>query len=154
MSKTNHQRWPIESDAVWSVPSVHNSVLLWRLQGGILPVLGLFLRHYCLRVRRSGEWHDITETCGMTRHEYRTSRQFNTIVFLLGSALCSPVPMFPGTYVPRTYVPRYLCSPVPMFPGTDVPRTYVPRYPCSPVPMFPKPMFPGTYVPRFTSNVL
>ena len=27
-----------------------------------------------------------------------------------GSALCSPVPMFPGTYVPR-----YLCSPVPMF---------------------------------------
>ena len=39
-----------------------------------------------------------------------------------GSALCSPVPMFPGTYVPRTYVPRYLCSPVPMFPGTDVPR--------------------------------
>ena len=41
-----------------------------------------------------------------------------------GSALCSPVPMFPGTYVPRTYVPRYLCSPVPicMFLGTDVPR--------------------------------
>ncbi len=30
--------------------------------------------------------------------------------------LCSPVPMFPGTYVPRTYVPQYLCSPVPMFP--------------------------------------
>ena len=28
-----------------------------------------------------------------------------------------PVPMFPGTDVPRTYVPRYLCSPVPMFPG-------------------------------------
>ena len=25
--------------------------------------------------------------------------------------------MFPGTDVPRTYVPRYLCSPVPMFPG-------------------------------------
>ena len=71
-----------------------------------------------------------------------------------GSALCSPVPMFPGTYVPRTYVPRYLCSPVPMFPGTDVPRTYVPRYLCSPVPMFAEPMFPGTYVPRFTANVL
>ena len=71
-----------------------------------------------------------------------------------GSALCSPVPMFPGTYVPRTYVPRYLCSPVPMFPGTDVPRTYVHRYLCSPVPMFPEPMFPGTYVPRFTANVL
>ena len=35
----------------------------------------------------------------------------------VGSALCSPVPMFPGTYIPR-----YLCSPVPMFPGTDVPR--------------------------------
>ena len=37
--------------------------------------------------------------------------------------LCFPVPMFPGTDVPRTYmfpgayVPRYLCSPVPMFPG-------------------------------------
>ena len=27
------------------------------------------------------------------------------------------VPMFPGTDVPRTYVPRYRCSPVPMFPG-------------------------------------
>ena len=61
---------------------------------------------------------------------------------LRGSALCSPVPMFPGTYVPRTYVPRYLCSPVPMFPGTDVPRTYVSRYLCSPVPMFTEPMFP------------
>ena len=24
-----------------------------------------------------------------------------------GSALCSPVPMFPGTDVPRTYVPRF-----------------------------------------------
>ena len=38
-----------------------------------------------------------------------------------GAYLCSPVPMFPGTDVPRTYVPRYLCS----------------RYLCSPVPMFP-----------------
>ena len=35
---------------------------------------------------------------------------------LTGSAQCSPVPMFTGTYVPRTYVPRYLCSPVLMFP--------------------------------------
>ena len=56
-----------------------------------------------------------------------------------GSALCSPVPMFPGTDVPRTYVPRYRCSPVP---------SYVPRYLCS-----PKPMFPGRptyiYVPRY-----
>ena len=34
-----------------------------------------------------------------------------------GAYLCSPAPMFPGTDVPRTYVPRYLCSPVPMFPG-------------------------------------
>ena len=60
--------------------------------------------------------------------------------------------MFPGTYVPR-----YLCSPVPIFPGTDVPRTYVPRYLCSPVPMFPEPMFPvpifpGTDVTRFAVN--
>ena len=39
-----------------------------------------------------------------------------------GAYLCFPVPMFPGTDVPRTYVPRCLCSPVPMFPGTDVPR--------------------------------
>ena len=30
--------------------------------------------------------------------------------------------LFPGYYVPRTYVPRYICSPVPMFPGTYVPR--------------------------------
>ena len=37
-----------------------------------------------------------------------------------GAYLCFPVPMFPGTDVPRTYVPRCLCSPVPMFPGTDV----------------------------------
>ena len=42
----------------------------------------------------------------------------------LRSALCSPAPIFPGTYVPRTYVPRYLCSPVP---------SYVPRYRCSPI---------------------
>ena len=39
-----------------------------------------------------------------------------------GAYLCFPVPMFPGTDVPRTYdpgtyVPQYLCSPVPMFPG-------------------------------------
>ena len=39
-----------------------------------------------------------------------------------GAYLCFPVPMFPGTDVPRTYVPRCLCSPVSMFPGTDVPR--------------------------------
>ena len=39
-----------------------------------------------------------------------------------GAYLCFPVPMFPGTDVPRTYVPQCLCSPVPMFPGTDVPR--------------------------------
>ena len=38
-----------------------------------------------------------------------------------GAYLCSPVPMFPGNDVPRTYVPRCLCFPVPMFPGTDVP---------------------------------
>ena len=37
-----------------------------------------------------------------------------------GSALCSPVPMFPEPIFPgsysRVYVPRYLGSPVPMFP--------------------------------------
>ena len=43
----------------------------------------------------------------------------------MGSALCSPGPMFPGTYVPRV-----LCSPGPMFPGS-----YVPRVLCSPDPM-------------------
>ena len=42
--------------------------------------------------------------------------------------LCSPVPMFPGTHVPR-----YLCSPVPMFPEPMFPGTYVPRYLCSPI---------------------
>ena len=35
----------------------------------------------------------------------------------------------------RTYVSRYLCSPVPMFPGTDVPRTCAPRCLCSRVPI-------------------
>ena len=65
-----------------------------------------------------------------------------------GAYLCSPVPMLPGTYVPRTYVPRYLCSPVPMFPGT-----YVPRYLCSPNLCSPVPMFPGTYVPRYLCSV-
>ena len=83
--------------------------------------------------------------------ESQTSYRLYAVAMLVerGSALCSPVPMFPGTYVPRTYVPRYLCSPVPMFPGTDVPRTYVPWYLC-----FPVPMFPGAYVPRFIANVL
>ena len=33
--------------------------------------------------------------------------------YLCSPNLCSPVSMFPGTYVPRTYVPQYLCSPVP-----------------------------------------
>ena len=40
-------------------------------------------------------------------------------------------------------------SPVPMFPGT-----YVPRYRCSPNLCSPVPMFPSTYVPRFTANML
>ena len=40
------------------------------------------------------------------------------LTLFLGSALCSPVPMFPRTDVPRTYVPRYRC----------VPGTYVPRF--------------------------
>ena len=63
--------------------------------------------------------------------------------------------MFPGTYAPLYQCSPNLCSPVHMFPGTDVPRTYdVPRYLCSPVPMFPEPMFPGTYVPRRTANML
>ena len=34
----------------------------------------------------------------------------------VGSALCSPVPVFPEPMFTGTYVPRYLCSPVPMFP--------------------------------------
>ena len=56
---------------------------------------------------------------------------------LWGSDLCSPGPMFPGSYVPRV-----LCSPGPMFPGS-----YVPRVLCSPGPMFPGSlMFPGSYV--------
>ena len=53
-----------------------------------------------------------------------------------GSALCSPVPVFPGTYDPGTYVPRYLCSPVPMFPVPMFPdllqmccRAYIIRRP-------------------------
>ena len=46
-----------------------------------------------------------------------TNRYQTAYVPRTGSALCSPVPMFPGTDVPRTYVPRYLCSPVPMFAG-------------------------------------
>ena len=32
--------------------------------------------------------------------------------YLCSPNLCSPVPMFHGTYVPRTYVPGYLCSPI------------------------------------------
>ena len=54
----------------------------------------------------------------------------------VGSSLCSPVPIFPGTHVLR-----YLCYPVPMsmFPGT-----YIPRDLC-----YPGPMLPGTYVPRY-----
>ena len=55
---------------------------------------------------------------------FSVSEESNISIMMLsqqpcrGSALCSPVPMFPGrpTYVPRTYIPRHLCSPVPMFP--------------------------------------
>ena len=68
----------------------------------------------------------------------------------MGSALCSPVPMFPA--IPGTDVPRYLCSLVPMFPEPMFPGTDVPRYLCSPVPMFPEPMFPCTYVPRYVCS--
>ena len=46
-------------------------------------------------------------------------------IFKLAAYLCSPGPMFPGSYVPRV-----LCSPGPMFPGS-----YVPRVLCSPGPM-------------------
>ena len=53
--------------------------------------------------------------------------------YLCSRVLCSPGPMFPGSYVPQ--VP---CSPGPMFPGS-----YVPRVLCS-----PGPMFPGSHVPR------
>ena len=51
----------------------------------------------------------------------RKNRYNDKCILKTGAYLCSPVPMFPGTDVPRTYVPRYLCS----------------RYLCSPVPMFP-----------------
>ena len=52
--------------------------------------------------------------------------------------------MFPGTHVPRYLCSPNLCSPVPMFPGT-----YVPPNLCSPVPMFPGTYI---YVPRFAVN--
>ena len=78
-----------------------------------------------------------------------------------GSALCSPAPIFPGSYVPRSYIPRYLCSPVlsspvPIFPGFYVPPnfacpvfpgSYVPQYLCSPRNNSTCPIFPGPYVP-------
>ena len=78
-----------------------------------------------------------------------------------GSALCSPAPIFPGSYVPRSYIPRHLCSPVlsspvPIFPGSYVPpnfacpvfpRSYVPQYLCSPRNNSTCPIFPGPYVP-------
>ena len=80
----------------------------------------------------------------------------------LWSALCSPAPIFPGSYVPRSYIPRYLCSPVlsspvPIFPGSYVPPnfacpvfsgSYVPQYLCSPRNNSTCPIFPGPYVPR------
>ena len=63
--------------------------------------------------------------------------------------LCSPVPMFPGAYVPRYRCSPNLCSPVPMFPEPMFPGAYVPRYRCSPNLCSLVPMFPGTYVPRY-----
>ena len=39
-----------------------------------------------------------------------------------GAYLCSQGPMFPRSYVPKSYVPKALCSQGPMFP-----RPYVPR---------------------------
>ena len=79
----------------------------------------------------------------------------------VGSALCSPAPIFPGSYVPRSYIPRYLCSPVlsspePIFPGSYVPPnfacpvfpgSYVPQYLCSPRNNSTCPIFPSPYVP-------
>ena len=79
------------------------------------------MRQHCFSNRVIKNWNSLPESVISSPSVNR------------GSALCSPVPMFPGTYVRRTYVPRYLCSPRP-------------RYLCSPVPMFPEPMFPGTYM--------
>ena len=91
---------------------------------------------------RNNDLHSHHETVCVTLEEYRQiavgtpfldlssdvileieATECGIDAYQTGSALCSPVPMFPGTYVPR-----YLCSPVPMFPGT-----YVPRYRCSPI---------------------
>ena len=42
-------------------------------------------------------------------HRFVYNTSFLAVCILhTGSALCSPVPMFPGTDVPRTYIPRYL----------------------------------------------
>ena len=57
----------------------------------------------------------------IVRWRHHRSHTWGIDIVLTGAYLCFPVPMFPGTDVPRTYVPRCLCSPVPMFPGTDVP---------------------------------
>ena len=91
---------------------------------------------------------------------YNISGKSDTLC--MGSALCSPGPMFPGSYIPRSYIPRYLCSPVlsspvPIFPGSYVPPnltspmfpgSYVPQYLCSPRNNITHPMFPGPYAPR------
>ena len=47
---------------------------------------------------------------------------------LCSPVVCSPIPMFPGPMSPSPYVPQSLCSPVHMFPDT-----YVPLYLSSPI---------------------
>ena len=80
--------------------------------------------------------------------------------YMVLTRLCSPVSMFPITYVSQylynsmvlcspVTIPQYLCSPIPMFPCPMFPNaiislSYVPRSLCLPVPMFPGPMFPDT----------
>ena len=77
-------------------------------------------------------------------------------VVKMGSARCSPVPMFPSPYVPRfmILVPMFpspyvtqKCFPVPLLPKLTLHSPCVPQYLC--FPYSPVPMFPSPYVPQF-----
>ena len=114
-----------------------NNVLIENVQGYVY--LG---QHYSLKEKNQDK--DIQRRIMAGWAAYAKHRD----IFKSNLAICLKRQVYNSCVLPAM-TGSALCSPVPMFPGTDVPRSYVPRYRCSPVPMFPEPMFPGTDVPRF-----
>ena len=97
-------------------------------------------------------------TTATGRIRLSVSRPTGLWILWMGSARCSPVPIFPSPYVsrfmilvpifpmfPSPYVTQKY-SPVPLFPKLTLPSPCVPQYPC--FPYSPVPMFHSPYVPQ------